>query len=108
MIEAGGFRNESVAVLGLARSGLAAARALKSGGARILAWDDAPARRKEAAAAGVSLVDLGTADLAGVRALVLSPGIAHTHPAPHPVAARARGAGIPIIGDIELLARSCP
>jgi UDP-N-acetylmuramoylalanine--D-glutamate ligase len=108
MIAAGGFRNESVAVLGLARSGLAAARALQSGGARVLAWDDAPGRRKDAEAAGVRLVDLATADLAGVRALVLSPGIPHTHPAPHPVAARVRGAGIPIIGDIELLARSCP
>ena len=62
------------------------------------------APRREAA--GVPLADLAAADLAGVRALVLSPGIPHTFPAPHPVAARAKAAGIPIIGDIELLARS--
>jgi len=107
MIEVTAFRNDAVGVLGLARSGLAAARALKAGGARVLAWDDAPARRDEARAAGVPLADLATADLAGMRALVLSPGIPHTFPKPHPVAQRARAAGIEIIGDIELLARSC-
>jgi UDP-N-acetylmuramoylalanine--D-glutamate ligase len=107
MIEVTAFRNSSVAVMGLARSGLAAAQALQRGGARVLAWDDAPEQRAAAVAAGVPIVDLGTADLLGVRALILSPGIAHTHPAPHPVAARARAAGIEIIGDIELLARSC-
>jgi UDP-N-acetylmuramoylalanine--D-glutamate ligase len=36
---------------------------------------------------------------------VLSPGIPTPIPAPHPVATRD-GAGVPIIGDIELLARS--
>jgi UDP-N-acetylmuramoylalanine--D-glutamate ligase len=38
---------------------------------------------------------------------VLSPGIPHTYPTPHPIAALARNASIEIIGDIELLARSC-
>jgi UDP-N-acetylmuramoylalanine--D-glutamate ligase len=107
MIEVTSFRGEQVAVMGLARSGLAAARALQRGGARVLAWDDAPARREEAAAQGVPIVDLAASDLAGVKALVLSPGIPHTYPKPHPVAARARGAGAAIIGDIELLGRSC-
>ena len=106
MIEVTSFRNERVAVLGLARSGLAAARALAAGGARVQAWDDSSARRDEAAEADIPLVDLARENLAGVRALVLSPGIPHRFPAPHPVAARAREAGIPIIGDIELLARS--
>ena len=107
MIEVTAFRGESVAVLGLARSGLVAAQALQRGGARVLAWDDAATRREQAAAAGVPIVDLTGRDLAGVRALVLSPGIPHTHPQPHPVAARARAAGARIIGDIELLALSC-
>jgi UDP-N-acetylmuramoylalanine--D-glutamate ligase len=93
MIAVTGFRNETVAVLGLARSGLAAARALALGGARVMAWDDASPRREAAKRAGVALVDLATADLADVRALVLSPGIPHTYPAPHPVAARARARG---------------
>jgi UDP-N-acetylmuramoylalanine--D-glutamate ligase len=107
MIDVTSFRNDRVAVLGLARSGLAAAEALKRGGARVMAWDDDAGKRASAAAAGLPLTDLAAADLGGVRALVLSPGIAHRHPTPHPVAARARAAGIPIIGDIELLALTC-
>ncbi len=103
MIAVTQFRNQTVAVLGLARSGLAAAAALKRGGARVVAWDDAPSRREEATRAGLDLVDLAV-DLAGARALVLSPGIPHTFPRPHPAAARAKAAGVPIIGDIELLA----
>ncbi len=101
------FRDEWVAVLGLARSGLVAAEALQQGGARVLAWDDAAPRREQAASAGVPVVDLARRDFADIRALVLSPGIPHTYPRPHPVAARARAAGTPIIGDIELLALSC-
>jgi UDP-N-acetylmuramoylalanine--D-glutamate ligase len=107
MIEVTAFRGEEVAVLGLARSGLAAAEALRQGGARVLAWDDAGPRREAAAAAGVPIVDLARREFSGIAALVLSPGIPHTYPKPHPVAARARAAGARIIGDIELLARSC-
>ena len=107
MIEVAAFKDEKVAVLGLARSGLVAAAALQRGGAHVLAWDDAPAKREAASAIGVPIVDLVDSDLRGIRALVLSPGIPHTHPAPHPIAARARAVGAPIIGDIELLARSC-
>jgi UDP-N-acetylmuramoylalanine--D-glutamate ligase len=107
MIAVTAFQDEKVAVLGLARSGLVAAQALQHGGARILAWDDAAPKREAAAAAGVPIVDLAAADLGGVSALILSPGIAHTYPKPHPVAQRARAAGARIIGDIELLAASC-
>jgi len=103
------FEGESVAVMGLGRSGLAAAHALAGGGARVLAWDDSPARREQAATEGIPLTDLAANDaFDGVAALVLSPGIPHTHPAPNPVAARAKAAGCPIIGDIELLIRACP
>ena len=107
MIEVTAFRDEQVAVLGLARSGLAAARALQQGGARVLAWDDAAAKRSAAAEAGVPISDLAAKDFAAIKALVLSPGIPHRFPKPHPVAARARDAGAEIIGDIELLARTC-
>jgi UDP-N-acetylmuramoylalanine--D-glutamate ligase len=106
MIDVTSFRQQRVAVMGLARSGLAAAEALRRGGADVLAWDDSADKRAEASARGVPVVDLASADLANVAALVLSPGIPSTFPKPHPVAARARAAGIEIICDIELLARS--
>ena len=43
----------SIAILGLARSGMATARALMAGGNHILAWDDSPERVKAAAQAGI-------------------------------------------------------
>jgi UDP-N-acetylmuramoylalanine--D-glutamate ligase len=107
MIRVTAFAGEAVAVLGLARSGLAAAAALQRGGACVLAWDDAAGPREAAAGVGVPIVDLAQRGLGGVAALVLSPGIPHCYPAPHPLAARARAGGIPIVGDIELLVRSC-
>lgn len=106
MIDVFPFAGYPVAVMGLGRSGLSAARALKQSGAEVWAWDDNEDRRAVAREAGVPLIDLHAADLAELTTLVLSPGIPHTHPAPHPVAARAKAAGCEIICDIELLARS--
>src|SRR6185437_13629898 len=108
MVPVTAFKDLPVGVLGLARSRLAAAQALAAGGAAVMAWDDGEASRRRAGDLGIPLVDLATADLAGMRTLVLSPGIPHTHPAPHPAVARAREAGAEIIGDIELLARTRP
>ena len=45
---------------------------------------------------------------AGFDALVLSPGIPHTLPHPHPAADAARAAGIPILSDAELLYQAEP
>jgi UDP-N-acetylmuramoylalanine--D-glutamate ligase len=102
------FQDETVAVMGLARSGLASVRALVAGGARVLAWDDNIQRCDAAAALGAEITDLAQFDFSEIASLVLSPGIPHTHPAPHPVAERARAHETAIIGDIELLIRSCP
>ena len=96
----------SVAVMGLGKSGMSAAKALTASGAEVWAWDDNEERRRAAADEGVPLIDLHRCDWAGLRTLVLSPGIAHTHPKPHPVVERARAAGAEIISDIELLARA--
>ena len=52
MIPLPSMQGKTVAVLGLGRSGRSACRALRASGARVWAWDDAPARRAEAAAAG--------------------------------------------------------
>ncbi|WP_404326398.1 Mur ligase family protein [Aerophototrophica crusticola] len=108
MIDLSALKGQRYAVMGLARSGLTAARALAAGGAEVLAWDDGAAGREAATKAGIALTDLHSADLSGVAALVLSPGIPHTFPAPHSVAARAKAAGVPIIGDVELLRRAQP
>jgi UDP-N-acetylmuramoylalanine--D-glutamate ligase len=95
-----------VAVLGLARSGQAAAEALAASGAIVWAWDDAEAARLAAPAAFV--VDLNKADWSRVVALLMSPGIPTTFPKPHPIAAAAKQAGVPLVSDIELLHRAQP
>ncbi len=108
MIDLGHLKGRRIAVMGLARSGLTAARALKAAGATLLAWDDGAGGQKAAAEAGIDLTNLHDTDFAGVDALVLSPGIPHTYPTPNPIAAKAKAAGVPIISDIELLRQACP
>lgn len=100
------FAGETVAVMGLGRAGLPGAQALMRLGARVLAWDDSELARRQAAEAGVPLTDLAAADFGVIDALLLSPGIPHRLPAPHPVAARAQAAGTPIVCDADLLFRA--
>src|ERR1700761_8058566 len=106
MIPVGGFEGKTVAVFGLARTGLAAARALVAGGAQVALWDEKPAARAAAEAEGFPLVDLSKADWSQFAALMLSPGVPLTHPEPHWTVVRARAAGVEILGDIELFART--
>ncbi len=107
MIPVRGYEGRKAAVLGLGRSGLATARALLAAGAEPLLWDDAPQSRAAAEAAGFSLTDLGRAPaLDGVAALIVSPGIPHLYPRPHPVIARALERGVPVDNDIGLFFRS--
>ena len=107
MIPVPGFADASVAVLGLGRSGLTAARALRAGGARVVAWDDGQAGRAAAAAEGFEIRDLATPGaLDDVVTLVTSPGIPHLYPAPHPAIRAAWDAGVAVDNDIGLFFRS--
>ena len=106
MILVPGFEGRRIAVFGLGRSGLTAARALKAGGALPALWDDSVSSRMQAEAEGFVVEDLTVADWSGFAALVLSPGAPLTHPTPHWTVDKAHEAGIEIIGDIELFARA--
>ena len=106
MIDLFYFSGLPVAVLGLGTSGLSAARALAASKADVRAWDDDPARRAAAEREGIPVVDLAACDWREMTTLVISPGIPHLHPAPHPVAALAREHNCEIVSDIELLARA--
>src|SRR6201996_7613280 len=106
MIPVRGFEGKKVAVSGLARPARAAARALVAGGAQVALWDENPKARAAAEAEGLPLVDLSTADWSRFAALMLSPGVPLTHPEPHWTVRMARAAGVEIIGDIELFART--
>src|SRR5580698_4033312 len=106
MIPVRGFEGKKVAVFGLARTGLAAARSLRAGGAEVVVWDENVAARDAAQGEGLVLEDLRSADWLKLSALVLSPGVPLTHPKPHWTIEKARSADVEIIGDIELFART--
>jgi UDP-N-acetylmuramoylalanine--D-glutamate ligase len=101
-----GFEGKRVAVFGLGRTGLTAARALQAGGAEVVLWDEKEASRQAAADEGFALEDLQSADWSRFAALMLSPGVPLTHPEPHWTVRKARAAGVEIVGDIELFART--
>lgn len=108
MIQLSFLAGQTVAVLGLGVTGMAAARALADSDVAVWAWDDNPENRSAAAESGIPLVDLGESDLGQAAALVTSPGIPLTHPEPHPIVRNARAAYCPVIGDGELLYRAQP
>ena len=107
MIPVSGFEGATVAVLGLGRSGLAAARSLRAGGAEVVVWDDNPAARAQAEAEGFDAQAFrGPRDFDRIACLVTSPGIPHLYPAPNPVILAALQAGVPVDNDIGLFFRS--
>ena len=105
MIPAASFAGKRVSLFGLGGSGIATARALIAGGAEVLAWDDNPESVAKAGAEGIPTGDLRAADWGLFSAFVLSPGVPLTHPKPHWTVELARGAGVEVIGDIELFCR---
>ncbi len=99
------FEGKTVALFGLGLSGIASARALTAGGARVQAWDDADASRTAAADRGIEIADLEQGDWTTYAALILAPGVPLTHPEPHWVVSQAQAANVEIIGDTELFFR---
>ncbi len=95
-----------VVVLGLARSGEAAARALLERGARVTVLDaaDGAAQRARAArlaGAEVALGRVDPADIDGAELVITSPGV----PPPSPWLVAARTEGVPVWSEVELAFR---
>jgi len=136
VITAKAFAGKHYAVYGLARSGRATVEALLASGAKVTAWDAneearaalLPSPSGEGLGVGavqlqrpshvphpsipspegegkLTIADLDTADLTQYDSLVVTPGLPLNR---HPIASRARDAGVEIIGDIELFARARP
>ena len=119
MITARAFAGKHYAVLGLARSGLATVEALIASGAKVTAWDDKllpgegrdPGQREPLLRTGLGpglrrgaeIEDFVDSDLTQFDSIVVTPGLPLNR---HPIASRAREAGVEIIGDIELFARA--
>ena len=104
MIVSDAFAGKTYAVLGLARSGLATVETLLASGARVVAWDSQETARAQVEGRA-ELGDPMEIDLSGFDGIVVSPGVPLNR---HPIASRAKLAGVPIIGDIELFALARP
>jgi UDP-N-acetylmuramoylalanine--D-glutamate ligase len=93
-----------IGIVGLGRSGIAAAKFLAERGYEVLAWD-----QNQATAAALAdqprITCIHTADpkdsLIGCRAVLLSPGI----PRSHPCLTQLLIQGVPVINDVEWLYR---
>ncbi len=107
MIAVRGYEGRRVGVLGLGRSGLAAARALRAGEAKPVLWDDGEAARAAAEAEGFAVEDLTREKpWADIPLLVVSPGVPHLPPAAHPAIRAAWAAGALVDNDVSLFFRA--
>ncbi|KPF61926.1 UDP-N-acetylmuramoyl-L-alanine--D-glutamate ligase [Porphyrobacter sp. AAP60] len=104
MITSPAFAGQRYAVLGLARSGAAAAEALLASGAEVIAWD-----RQDVARAPFEgrcrIIDPLELDLTGFAGVIVSPGVPLNS---HPIGPHVWHYGLPVIGDIELFAAARP
>ncbi len=102
MITSPAFAGKRYAVLGLARSGAAAAEALLASGAEVIGWDRQPHAR-EVFEGRSRLIDPLELDLTGFAGVVVSPGVPLNS---HPIGPHTWQYGLPVIGDIELFAQA--
>ena len=122
MITSRAWAGKRYAVLGLARSGAATLNALISSGASVTAWDADEERVRKLKThfgaendppgsvinflqppARLEIEDFEQGEVTGFNALVVSPGVPLNT---HPLAAKARDACVPIIGDVELFSQA--
>ncbi len=107
MISVRGYDGHKVAVLGLGRSGLSAALALRAGGAIPVCWDDSAPARAQAKAEGLLVADLHKdKPWEDVVSLIVSPGIPHLYPKAHAIVQKAWSMGVVVDNDIGLFFRS--
>lgn len=102
------LRHKQVVVVGLGKSGVAAARFLAGRQAHVTVTDRAPSGSLTAPIAALKGLDLelklgghDSRDFSKADLVVLSPGVPHTLPVFEPAWAR----GIPVIGEMELASR---
>ena len=98
---------QKVAVLGMGRSGRATARALVAGEAEVICWDDEPEARVSAGGQGFRVDSLAGDEMwTDIECLVVSPGVPHLYPEPHPLVKMAWRHGVPVDNDVGLFFRN--
>ena len=96
------MKGQMIGVLGLGQSGRAAVAALRAAGTHVFAFDDHQDIPE------IDITDWLEWPWRELDALVISPGIPHHHPKPHPAAARADSHNIDVISEVELALSSKP
>lgn len=100
-------KNKRVVVLGLGHTGLSALRWLVAQGAKVIVADtrenppNLQAVRKDMPNVEIILGDFDASLLQTAELMVISPGVALSTPAVQ----QAIGAGVPVVGDVELFAQ---
>ena len=100
------MKGERIAVYGMGRSGVSAAKALVQAGAEPVVFDDAPAEKLREALAQLEQHQIASepgyrGSFNGFTTLVTSPGV----PMRHPRLIAAGEAGVEVIGEVELAYR---
>jgi UDP-N-acetylmuramoylalanine--D-glutamate ligase len=101
VIVAEAYKGKTIAVFGLARSGLSVAASLEAGGANVLAWDDNAANRDHQ---DLNITDLNNVDFKELDGIAIAPGVPLTHPKPHALVDKANEAGVSVFSDMEIFA----
>lgn len=99
---------KTIAIYGLSKTGFSIAKYLRQNGVYVIAWDDDKNTRDSASLQGIILKNLYEYDFGMLDYLIWSPGIPHTLPKPHPIALKAKDAGVEMISDVEVFINLYP
>ena len=99
------LKGQMIGVLGLGRSGVAATATLQAAGAHVFVFDD---EKEQQDILEMTMINWMEWPWHKLSALVISPGIPHHHPTPHPAAAMAYSHNVEVISEVELALRSKP
>jgi len=107
VIKLQGCVDQNYMVLGLGRSGMASVGALTASGANVICWDDDEEKRSLASSKGFQIKNtISDFDWQSIDRLIISPGIPHHFPLPHPIIAAAIAAGVLVDNDVGLFFQS--
>ena len=103
MINLKNLRDKKIGVLGLEKTGLSVVKAVQEVGGLLICWDDDKGKRDNLEKNGVTVGDLNDKNLIKeLDLLVVSPGVPHLYPKPHPIIALAYKLNIRVDNDIGL------
>ncbi|MEC7194735.1 MAG: Mur ligase family protein, partial [Pseudomonadota bacterium] len=103
MINLKNLRDKKIGVLGLEKTGLSVVKAVEEAGGVLICWDDDKEKRDLLENNGITVGDLNDKNLIKeLDLLVVSPGVPHLYPKPHPIITLAYKLNIRVDNDIGL------